>query len=102
MRTPYYYTTGWQVLEEWRETLSDGNKENAAGYVYGQYVWSARYIDAPVCRDQDIGDGNRGDGLGDPDGDCTDAADGARAVGALAGGAKGDRCAGRWLWQWHF
>ena len=47
----YFYNASWQVLEERKDAD-----------VYCQYVWSARYIDAPVLRDRDA-DGQSGNGL---------------------------------------
>jgi RHS repeat-associated protein len=51
-----YYNAAWQLIEQ-RKTPSGGSSS-----VYVQYVWSARYIDAPVCRFRDA-DGNAGNGL---------------------------------------
>ena len=71
-RTDFYYTTSWQVLEErLADDVTTANKGNLATNVYRQYVWDPRYIDAPVCRDEDLHDGSGGS----PDGDCTDSDD---------------------------
>ncbi|KKL56977.1 hypothetical protein LCGC14_2240020, partial [marine sediment metagenome] len=40
----YYYSLAWQVLEVRRE---------ASAYPHKQYVWGARYIDAPIVRFRD-------------------------------------------------
>jgi hypothetical protein len=51
--TDYYYNESWQVLEE-RE---DGSEEASV-----QWLWDARYIDAPVLRWRDAdGDPETGD-----------------------------------------
>ena len=56
--TEYYYSAGWQVLEVRR----DGGKTRSgdplseptlATTLREQYVWSLRYIDAPILRDRD-------------------------------------------------
>jgi RHS repeat-associated protein len=44
-----YYNAGWQLLET-RETTNDANEPEDLQPLC-QYVWSARYIDAPVLRD---------------------------------------------------
>ena len=46
-RTDYYYTTAWQLLEVRKGADTDP---------FEQYVWSLRYIDAPVLiwRDTDM------------------------------------------------
>jgi len=67
-RTDYYYTFDWQVFEKrvnTRDTLSATRSTPSTTVTY-QYVWDPRYIDAPVCRDEDK----------NSDGDCTDAATG--------------------------
>jgi len=75
-RTDYYYlptgpaagqagNAAWQCLEE-RYNGSVAGKTTVATAVKTQYVWDIRYIDAPVCRDEDK----------NSDGDCTDAATG--------------------------
>jgi len=56
-RTDYFYNNAWQVVEE---------RKNGSDDPSIQYVWDPRYIDAPVCRDEDK----------NSDGDCTDAATG--------------------------
>jgi RHS repeat-associated protein len=53
-RTDYYHTAGWQVVEE-RFTDDASFMEayyNAATEPKYQYVWSLRYIDAAVLRDE--------------------------------------------------
>ena len=50
----FYYSRAWQVLEVRKDGESDA---------WQQYIWSLRYIDACVLRDEDT----------DSDGDCTDA-----------------------------
>jgi len=55
-----YYNTGWQLLET-RETTDPEAKPEDIQPKY-QYVWSVRYIDAPVCRDKNT----------DDDGECDD------------------------------
>jgi len=56
----FYYNAGWQILET-RKTTSENDAPDGANAEI-QYVWSARYIDAPVLRDEDK----------DSDGDCTE------------------------------
>jgi RHS repeat-associated protein len=51
-RTDYYYNASWQVLEE-RFGLEQTNKDAVATAVKVQWVWSDRYIDAPVLRWRD-------------------------------------------------
>jgi RHS repeat-associated protein len=60
-RTDYYYNSGWQAVEE-RFADAQADKDAVATAVEVQYVWSARYIDAPVVRDRDA-DGQSGNGL---------------------------------------
>jgi len=61
--TEYYYNSSWQVLEERRESEvslwdTDHIVDPAVTTdVYCQYVWSLRYIDSPVIRDRDAGEG---------------------------------------------
>jgi RHS repeat-associated protein len=50
-RTDYYYNSGWQALEE-RFADAQADKDAVASAVEVQWVWSARYIDAPVLRDR--------------------------------------------------
>ena len=55
--TDYYYNTQWQLLEE-RTTTAGTNPTTSID----QYVWSARYIDAPVVQFHDAnGDGDVSD-----------------------------------------
>jgi hypothetical protein len=70
VRTDYYYSLGWQVVEERRDD-DLASKDTVALTLKYQYVWGQRYIDAPICRDEDKGDGAGGD----PDGDCIDSDD---------------------------
>jgi RHS repeat-associated protein len=67
-RLDYYYNEQWQVLEvRIDEEVTDGNEETTvATDVKYQYVWDIRYIDAPICRDEDKD--NDGDCSGTPDG----------------------------------
>ena len=58
-----YYNTGWQLLEA-RET-TDPEAEPEDLDPKEQYVWDVRYIDAPLCRDENK----------NADNDCTDAED---------------------------
>ena len=58
----YFYNQDWQLLEE---RFVDGQ---GATVTNNQYVWSARYIDAPIARFHD----------GNGDGDCLDAGDNVR------------------------
>ena len=52
-RTDYYYNTSWQVLEErWADDVTPANETTEATDPKYQYVWSLRYIDAPVLRDE--------------------------------------------------
>jgi len=63
-RTDFYYTRSWQVVEEhFAGDVSTENKDAVAATAKYQYVWSLRYIDACILRDEDK----------DADGDCTDA-----------------------------
>ena len=69
-RTDYYYNTSWQVLEERYSDGSDGNGITTANKgtpvtdVRCQYIWSPRYIDTPILRDENTDRGT--------DNDCTD------------------------------
>jgi len=60
-RTDYYYSAGWQVLEE-RFAENQADPDTVASDPRYQYVWGMRYVHAPVLRDEDT----------DADGDCTD------------------------------
>ena len=57
----YYYNCSWQLLEVRKDvktwSWTAGYEPSLANPVYEQYVWSARYIDAPVLRDRDTGTG---------------------------------------------
>ena len=74
----YYFNNAWQNLEVRKDsgkTRSETPAEaDLATTLYEQYVWSARYVNAPVCRDRDA-DGNAatGDygGDGNPDNGVT-------------------------------
>jgi len=46
----FYYNASWQVLET-RETTGEDDAPDGAQPQH-QYVWSVRYIDAPVLRDE--------------------------------------------------
>jgi len=61
-RTDFYYTRSWQVIEQ-RFANAQADKDAVATAAKYQYVWSLRYIDACILRDEDK----------DADGDCTDA-----------------------------
>ena len=56
----FYYNAGWQILETRKATSENTEPETLNPEV--QYVWSLRYIDAPILRDEN----------GNADGDCTD------------------------------
>jgi hypothetical protein len=66
-----YYNASWQILEVRRaggvSRSGDPLSEPAvASDTYEQYVWSLRYVDAPVLRDRDSdADGDPDDGDGD-------------------------------------
>jgi RHS repeat-associated protein len=47
----FYYNSGWQIVET-RETATEAAHPESLD-VEMQYVWSRRYIDAPVLRDRD-------------------------------------------------
>ncbi|MCG3180450.1 MAG: hypothetical protein BIFFINMI_02811 [Phycisphaerae bacterium] len=51
-RTDFYYNTNWQILEK-RYDAALADKVTVATTVHEQYIWSLRYIDAPVLRDRD-------------------------------------------------
>ena len=51
-RTDYYYNASWQALEE-RFAENQADPDVVATNLKVQWVWSARYIDAPVLRDRD-------------------------------------------------
>ena len=46
----FFYNQGWQVLET-RESASENTGPESLQPKY-QYVWSQRYIDAAVLRDE--------------------------------------------------
>jgi len=46
----YFYNAGWQVLET-RDTATESDQPENLQPDY-QYVWSGRYIDAPILRDE--------------------------------------------------
>ncbi|NUQ66081.1 MAG: RHS repeat-associated core domain-containing protein, partial [Pirellulales bacterium] len=46
----FYYNSAWQILEI-RDTTTESDQPESLQPKY-QYVWSARYIDAPVLRDE--------------------------------------------------
>ncbi len=50
----FYYTDGWQLLET-RLTTSENDAPETLQPEY-QYVWSVRYMDAPVLRDKNTDD----------------------------------------------
>jgi len=52
-RTDYYYNTSWQVVEERFDEIDDDDETGiVATEPKFQYVWSLRYIDTPVLRDE--------------------------------------------------
>ena len=61
----FFYSAAWQILETRRSDSENDPPESENPEV--QYVWSRRYIDAPVLRDRDVeagGDlGKSGSGL---------------------------------------
>jgi len=59
----FYYNAAWQVVET-RLSSSENTDPNTLDPEY-QYVWSMRYIDAPILRDENK----------DGDGDCVDGDD---------------------------
>jgi RHS repeat-associated protein len=64
-RTDYYYTLSWQVIEERLATnVATAHKDDVATEPTYQYVWSLRYIDACILRDENTDPGS--------DDDCTD------------------------------
>ena len=65
----YFYNAAWQVVETRVAGTSGAGPEGVAPEV--QYVWSERYIDAAVLRDENVSDGSGGN----PDGDCEDVDD---------------------------
>ena len=79
----FFYNTSWQVLEM-RDTTTENDGPESLQPDY-QYVWSARYVDAPVLRDKNT----------DSDGLCddlrlyyyTDANFNVTALGDTSGGA---------------
>ncbi len=60
-RTDYYHQTGWQVVEE-RYANDQASKTAVATEPKFQYIWSLRYIDAGILRDENT----------DTDGLCDD------------------------------
>jgi len=56
----FFYNSGWQLLETRKSTSENNGPETL--YPEYQYVWSVRYIDAPVLRDENK----------DSDDDCTE------------------------------
>jgi RHS repeat-associated protein len=61
----YYYNNQWQNLEVRKEVKARSgtplSEPAVAAVVCEQYIWSPRYIDAPILRDRDA-DGNSGTG----------------------------------------
>jgi RHS repeat-associated protein len=60
----FFYNAWWQILETRKTTTASDHPESL--HPESQYVWSLRYIDAPVLRDENHND----------DDDCTDDGDG--------------------------
>jgi len=56
----FFYNTGWQILETRKSTTENTAPQDLEPEY--QYVWSARYIDAPILRDKNT----------DEDGLCDD------------------------------
>ena len=59
--TEYYYSAGWQVLEIRRDDSKTRSGDplsepTLATTLREQYVWSPRYIDAPILRDRETDD----------------------------------------------
>jgi len=65
----YFYNAAWQAVETRVAGTSGSGPEGVVPEV--QYVWSERYIDAAVLRDENVSDGSGGN----PDGDCEDVDD---------------------------
>jgi len=63
-RTDYYFSCGWQCVEE-RTIVNVVGKATAATIPHFQWIWDPRYIDAVVLRDENK----------DGDGSCTGGAD---------------------------
>jgi len=61
----FYYNNKWQVLETRVTTAENTQPEDASVKPEWQFVWSLRYIDSPICRDENK----------DADGDCVDGND---------------------------
>jgi RHS repeat-associated protein len=49
----FFYNAGWQVLETRVTTSENTQPEDGAVKPEQQFVWSQRYIDAPILRDRD-------------------------------------------------
>jgi len=54
----FYYNSGWQIVETRRADSENGPPDSENPEV--QYVWSRRYVDAPVLRDENLSDGSGG------------------------------------------
>ena len=65
----YFYNAAWQAVETRVAGTSGSGPEGVVPEV--QYVWSERYIDAAVLRDENVSDGSGGN----PDDDCEDGDD---------------------------
>jgi len=59
----FFYNSGWQILETRMADAADASADTVKPEY--QYVWSIRYIDAPVLRDENT----------DADDDCIDGSD---------------------------
>jgi len=64
IRTDFYYTPSWQIAQV-RENDNLASKDTVATALKHEYIWDVRYIDAPLCRDENK----------NADNDCTDAED---------------------------
>jgi len=54
IHTDFYYTSAWQIAQT-RENDNLSDKETLATARKYEYIWDIRYIDAPVCRDENNG-----------------------------------------------
>ncbi len=60
----FFYDVSWRLLETRKSTSAENDQPENLNPEY-QYVWSPRYIDAPILRDENK----------DADGDCHDGSD---------------------------
>jgi len=52
----FYYNASWQAIEVRKDIKSRASEPEVATTLNKQYIWSNRYIDAPVLRDRDTDD----------------------------------------------